>query len=97
MPVSSHQVHIKLHLITPLVYESPSAVVTARLLVRTLQDVLLPQAYHADLVATRYSLATEQTGFSLGVEGFSDVAPRLLALVLEGLAGEHSNILHIGT
>jgi secreted Zn-dependent insulinase-like peptidase len=38
-------------------------------------------------VATRYSLSTEQTGLQLSLEGFTDVVPKLLDLVLQGLAG----------
>lgn len=40
-----------------------------------------------ELASTHYNLATSHTGLLLGMEGLSDVVPRLLQLVLAGLAG----------
>ncbi len=64
-----------------------ASLVAARVLVRVLEDLLLPRAYDADLVNTSYSLTTESTGLELDVHGLTEVVPLLLELVLKGLAG----------
>ncbi|KAF8073057.1 PXM16 [Scenedesmus sp. PABB004] len=80
------KVHLRLHAATPAVYSSPEAAVAARLLVRVLEDVLLPATYPAELAGSEYSLSVEQGGLTLKVTGFLGVAQRLLGMVLDGLA-----------
>lgn len=82
------QVHIQLHLVTPAVYASPEATGSIRLLVRVLEDLLLPQAYPAELAGSCYSLSSEQGGLQLKLVGFPGVAQQLLDLVVTGLLGE---------
>lgn len=82
------QVHLRLHLVTPATYSSPAATVSTRLLLRVLEDLLLPQAYPAELAGSSYSLDSEQGGLLLRLVGFPGVVQQLLALVLRGLLGE---------
>lgn len=79
--------HLKLHIVTPAVYATPSATVSARLLVRVLDDLLLPVAYPAELAGTTYSLSTGQGGLVLKVTGFQGVAQQLMVHVLTALKG----------
>lgn len=60
----------------------------ARLLVRVLEDLLLPTAYPAELAGTCYSLSTGQGGLVLKVTGFQGVAQQLMVAVLTALRGE---------
>jgi secreted Zn-dependent insulinase-like peptidase len=87
-PTHSLQVQLKLHIVTPAVYATPAATVSARLLLRVLDDLLLPLAYPAELAGTCYSLSTGQGGLLLKVSGFPGVAQQLLVEVLQALAGE---------
>jgi len=82
-----HQAHVKLHLVTPAAYESPSAAVATRLLLRIAEDALLPEVYLADLAGTHCSMAAEETGVKLSLCGFPDVLGELLPRVLRALAG----------
>jgi secreted Zn-dependent insulinase-like peptidase len=61
--------------------------VSARLLVRVLDDLLLPTAYPAELAGTTYSLSTGQGGLLLKVTGFQGVAQQLMEEVLAALKG----------
>ncbi|KAF6262496.1 Metalloenzyme, LuxS/M16 peptidase-like protein [Scenedesmus sp. NREL 46B-D3] len=81
------KVHLRLHLVTPAVYASPAATVSTRLLLRVLEDLLLPQAYPAELAGSSYSLDSERGGLLLRLVGFPGVAAQLLRLVLQGLLG----------
>jgi hypothetical protein len=81
-------VHLRLHIVTPAVYASPAATVSTRLLLRVLEDLLLPQAYPAELAGSSYSLDSEQGGLLLKVVGFPGVVTQLLGLVLQGIMGE---------
>jgi insulysin len=92
-PATSHklqclQVHLRLHLVTPAVYASPAATVSTRLLLRVLEDLLLAQAYPAELAGSSYSLDSEQGGLVLKLVGFPGVVTQLLQLVLQGLFSE---------
>jgi secreted Zn-dependent insulinase-like peptidase len=82
------QVHLKLHIVTPAVYSTPESTVASRLLVRVLDDVLLPVAYPAELAGSSYSLSTGQGGLLLKVEGFTGVAQQLMLEVLTALKSE---------
>jgi insulysin len=82
------QVHLRLHLVTPAVYASPAATVSTRMLLRVLDDLLLPVAYPAELAGSSYSLDSEQGGLLLKLTGFPGVMQQLLGLVLQGLLGE---------
>lgn len=86
-PSPPPQVHLKLHIVTSAVYATPSATVCARLLVRVLDDLLLPLAYPAELAGTSYSLSTGTGGLLLKVEGFTGVAQQLMVDVLAALKG----------
>lgn len=61
---------------------------STRLLLRVLEDLLLPQAYPAELAGSSYSLDSERGGLLLRLVGFPGVAAQLLRLVLQGLLGE---------
>ena len=69
-------------------YATPQAAVSARLLVRVLDDLLLPLAYPAELAGSSYSLSTGQGGLLLKVSGFTGVAQQLLLEVVTALKGE---------
>jgi hypothetical protein len=81
------QVHLKLHLVTPAVYASPAATVSARLLVAVLQDLLLPLTYPAELAGSYVGLSTGPGGLSLKCAGFQGVAQQLVMEVLRALQG----------
>jgi len=69
-------------------YATPASWMAARLCLAVVRDVLMPQAYAAELAGTHYDLSAESSGaLCLHVRGFSDVAPRLLRLVLGALTG----------
>jgi hypothetical protein len=87
-PAPLSQVHLKLHIVTPAVYTTPAATVASRLLVRVLDDLLLPTAYPAELAGTCYSLGTGQGGLVLKVTGFQGVAQTLMGHVLSAMKGE---------
>jgi secreted Zn-dependent insulinase-like peptidase len=69
--------------------------VAARLLVRLLEELLLPTTYHADLAGSSYNLVTEQQGLQLGCWGFSEVLLQLLEMVLERMAGRPGGRLRV--
>lgn len=79
--------HLKLYIVTPAVYTTPAVTVSSRLLVRVLDDLLLPTAYPAELAGTCYSLGTGQGGLVLKVTGFQGVAQQLMGEVLSALKG----------
>ncbi|WIA09303.1 hypothetical protein OEZ85_008710 [Tetradesmus obliquus] len=81
------KVHLRLHLVTPAAYASPASTISTRLLLRVLEDLLLPQAYPAELAGSSYSLDSEQGGLLLRLVGFPGVVQQLLGLVLRGLLG----------
>jgi hypothetical protein len=81
------QVHVKLHLVTQATYHTPGAAVASRLLVRVLQELLLPDTYHASLAGSSFHLQTEQTGLQLSLVGFTEVVPELLRRVLSAMTG----------
>jgi secreted Zn-dependent insulinase-like peptidase len=84
---SFRQVHVKLHLVTHATYETPEAAVASRLLLRVLQELLLPDTYHASLAGSSFHLLTEQTGLQLTLVGFTEVVPELLRRVLSAMRG----------
>lgn len=73
---------------TPLTYSSPEASVAMRLLLRVVEDLLLPITYPAELAGSHYDLSSEQGGLALKIVGFPGVAQKLLLMVLQGLLGE---------
>lgn len=81
------QAHVKLHLQTPFCYSTPAAFAATRLLLRIVEDLLLPEAYTADLAGTRYSLEASETGVKITLNGFTDVLGQLLPRLLTALAG----------
>ncbi len=81
------QVHLRLHLVTPLTYASPTASVSTRLLLRVVEDVLLPVTYPAELAGSWFDLSSDQGGLGVQVVGFPGVAQKLLMLVLRGILG----------
>lgn len=86
--------HLRLHLVTLAVYASPASTISTRLLLCVLEDLLLPQAYPAELAGSSYSLDSEQGGLLLRLVGFPGVVQQLLGLVLRGLLGEWSGCRH---
>ncbi len=52
-----------------------------------LEDLLLPDTYHAELAGSHWELSTAATGLLLHVWGFSGVVGQLQARVLRALAG----------
>eukprot|EP00798_Chlamydomonas_sp_ICE-L_P025195 gene25195-10835_t len=85
----SHRIpkaYVYLMLATPAVYRDPKAWITARLFVRLLDDLLEADAYHAEVLGCSYSVNCSEEGISIQMTGFSSVIPKLLDLVLHGLA-----------
>jgi secreted Zn-dependent insulinase-like peptidase len=82
-----------LHLLTPAAYETPAAVVATRLLLRIVEDLLLPDVYVAETAGTHYSLEALQSGVKLAASGFPDVLAELLPRVLGALAGARARRL----
>eukprot|EP00878_Enallax_costatus_P010944 GHUV01011431.1.p1 GENE.GHUV01011431.1~~GHUV01011431.1.p1 ORF type:complete len:705 (+),score=247.42 GHUV01011431.1:138-2252(+) len=81
------KVHLYLHLVTPVTYNTPESSVATRLLLRVLEDLLLPLTYPAELAGSCYDISTEQGGLTLKVVGFPGVAQKLKLMVLQGLLG----------
>ncbi|GBF97149.1 insulin-degrading-like metalloprotease [Raphidocelis subcapitata] len=79
--------HVRLHLVTPSAYETPAAAVATRLLLRIAEDVLLPEAYVADLAGSAAALEALQTGVRVALCGYPDVLPQLLRRALDAIAG----------
>ncbi|KAI8465691.1 MAG: hypothetical protein J3K34DRAFT_395999 [Monoraphidium minutum] len=61
--------HVTLNLLTPAAYESPAAAVAARLLLRVLEDVLLPEVYVAESAGSSCGFDALQTGACGGQGG----------------------------
>lgn len=78
---------MKLHLVTPAAYETPASTMATRLLLRVLEDLLLPDTYLADQAGTHYSFEALQTGVQLSASGYPDVLLELVPRVLAALAG----------
>lgn len=74
------------HVITRRVYDNPAAWVTARLACRTLDELLAPRVYDAQLCGCGYSLGCSETGLQLAVAGFPGVVRRLAEVVVGAMA-----------
>eukprot|EP00047_Mylnosiga_fluctuans_P018363 m.70194 g.70194 ORF g.70194 m.70194 type:complete len:850 (+) comp7579_c0_seq2:7-2556(+) len=74
---------IKVALVTPLAEADPTFAVISRLYVDLLKESLAEYAYAAELASLHYTFDSTRYGIELGVGGYTDKLPVLLARVLE--------------
>ncbi|KAM9831470.1 nardilysin b [Neosynchiropus ocellatus] len=78
--------HIRFHLISPLIQQSPESLVLFDIFVNILAHNLAEPAYDAEEAQLAYKLTARQHGLEIWLRGFNDKLPRLLQLIVDHLA-----------
>ncbi|KAM8888335.1 nardilysin b [Synchiropus picturatus] len=78
--------HIRFHLISPLIQQSPESLVLFDVFVNILAHNLAAPAYDAEEAQLAYKLTARQHGLEIWLRGFNSKLPLLLKLIVDHLA-----------